>query len=171
MGFTKKDQIIQLYKEGFGVEDIIKKGFTKKYINQVLKAFKGPDSVDPKTNIESIKELLSLIENLQDKSDKINVKVNISIKVDGFNTTSSDNESSLLNPVTIFRDIGKDSLKEQLALLPLEDLLKIVKTYTPDLNGKIYKQKNVNTIIDYIIERASSLSKVGQVFRSVSKSE
>ncbi len=172
MRITKKDQIIELHKKGFGIEDIIKKGFTKKYINQVLKNLKDSDSVDSsnnKTTIGHIKELLSILEDLQNKSDKINININISIKVDTCSNTTSNNKAPLLNPVAIFRDIGKDGLKEQLMLLQLEDLLKIIKTYTPDLNGKIYKQKNLNIIIEYIVERASNLSKVGQVFRTVSK--
>lgn len=76
-----------------------------------------------------------------------------------------------LNPVTVIRDIGKDGLREKLLLLKLQDLLTIAKTYTPDLNHKIYKEENVNLIIDYIIERSYTLSKMGQVFRTVSKPE
>lgn len=42
----------------------------------------------------------------------------------------------------------------------------MVKTYILDLNEGIYKQKDVNVVINYIIERASKLSKMGQVFRT-----
>ncbi|MBI6874886.1 hypothetical protein [Clostridium aciditolerans] len=174
MKVTKKDQIIQLYKEGIGIEGIIQKGFTKKYVNQVLKDLKSSDFVTPsnnKFNINDIKQLTSVLEMLQNKSDRINMHINISIKIDSCSDASNDTKIPLLNPVTAFRDVGEDRLKEELMLLQLEDLIKITKAYTPDLNGKIYKQKNVNVIIDYIIERASKLSKVGQVFRTVSKSE
>lgn len=91
--------------------------------------------------------------------------------MDGYNNVSTENKTPLLNPVTTFRDIGKDALKEKLITLPLEDLVKITKTYTPDFSGKIYKKEDVNLIIEYIIERASSLSKVGQVFRNVNNPE
>lgn len=174
MKVTKKDQIIQLYKEGIEIEGIIKKGFTKKYVNQVLKDLKFSDFVAPsnnKFNVSDVKQLASVLEMLQSKSDKIKININISIKVDSCSDASSNPKTPLLNPVTVFRDVGEDRLKEQLMLLQLEDLIKIAKAYTPDLNGKIYKQKNVNVLIDYIIERASKLSKVGQVFRTVSKSE
>lgn len=171
---TKKDKIIQLYKEGLAVENIINKGFTKKYVNQVLKDLKSSDFVtssDNKFNINDIKQLTSIVEMLQSKSDKINININISIKVDSCNDSLKNSKTPLLNPVTVFRDIGGDGLKERLMLLQLKDLLKIVKTYTPDINGKIYKEKNLNVVVDYIVERASKLSKIGQVFRTVSKSE
>lgn len=171
MKVTKKDQIIQLYKEGLGIDDIIKKGFTKKYVNQVLKDLKTTDSVSLHSNnftISDVKELASILEMLQNKSDKINININIEIKVDSHNATSNNTNTPLLNPVTVFRDIGMDGLKGQLMLLQLEDLIKIVKAYTPDLDGKMYKNKNKDVVIDYIIERASKLSKLGQVFRDVS---
>lgn len=171
MKVTKKDQIIQLYKEGLGIEDIVKKGFTKKYINQVLKNLKFTGFVpSPNNNFSTndIKQLASVLEMLQDKSDKININIKISIKVDTCSASSSIIKAPLLNPVTTFRDIGGDGLKEKLVLLELEALIKIAKAYTPNSDGKIYKQKNPNVVIDYIIERASKLSKLGQVFRNVS---
>ncbi|WPC39429.1 hypothetical protein [Clostridium sp. JS66] len=85
MKITKKDQIIKLYKEGLRVEDIVKKGFGKKYVNQVLKFLKiskTPVKPNDKTNINDMKELASLLETLDNKSDKINISINISIKVD-----------------------------------------------------------------------------------------
>ncbi|AKN30924.1 hypothetical protein Ccar_08740 [Clostridium carboxidivorans P7] len=82
MKITKKEQIIKLYKEGLRVEDIVKKGFGKKYVNQVLKFLKIPVKPNDKTNIKDIKELASLLETLENKSDKINISINISIKVD-----------------------------------------------------------------------------------------
>lgn len=174
MKVTKKDQIIKLYKKGLEIEDIVKKGFTRKYINQVLKDFKASDSIieaDNKFNINDVKQLASVLEMLENKSDKINVEINISIKIDSTSAASNNTNAPLLNPVNVFRDIGEDGLKEQLMSLQLKDLIKIAKTYTPDLNGRIYKQKNTKVVIDYIVERASNLSKVGQVFRTSSKSE
>ncbi|MTK11590.1 MAG: hypothetical protein F8N39_05715, partial [Clostridiaceae bacterium] len=82
MKVTKKDQIIQLYKEGLGIEDIIKKGFTKKYVNQVLKDLKPSDfiaSSNKKFNINDLKQLVSTLETRQNKSDKININIDISI--------------------------------------------------------------------------------------------
>jgi hypothetical protein len=81
-------------------------------------------------------------------------------------TNSINTNSCLLNPVTLYRDIGADELKKQLMFLELKDLLKIIRTYTPDLNGKIYREKNIVLVIDYIIDRASKLSRIGHVFRS-----
>ena len=67
--------------------------------------------------------------------------------------------------------MGRDRLKEKLMTLTLKDLVKITRTYTLDLSGRIYRKKDINLIIDYIIDRAISLSKVGQVFRNVSNPE
>lgn len=174
MKVTKKDQIIQFYKKGLKIEDIVKKGFAKKYVNQVLKDVKAspPSSqIDNKFNINDVKQLASVLETLQNKSDKINIEINISIRIDGISNSSNNTKDPLLNPVAIFRDVGEDGLKEQLISLQLKDLIKIAKTYTPDLNGKIYKQRNAEVVINYIVERASKLSTVGQVFRTSNKNE
>lgn len=166
---TKKNQIIKFYKDGLDIDNIIKKGFNKKYVKQVLRDFKtsNPDfSSNKKTNIHDIKQLATILEDLQNKYDKFNININISINVSSYNPNSINTNMSLLNPVTAFRDIGAAKLKEQLKLFKLDELIKIAKLYTPDLNGTIYKQKDANVIIEYIAERASKLSKIGQVFRT-----
>ncbi|WP_206154880.1 hypothetical protein [Clostridium muellerianum] len=177
MKITKKDQIIQLYKKGLEIESIVKKGFNRKYVNQVLKNIKAQIPTSPhnkEVNINSandLKQLASILEDLQSKCDNVIVNIDISIKVESCTSSSNDIKIPLLNPITVFRDIGQDRLKEQLKLFKLEDLMKIIKTYIPDLNGKIYKQKNINSVIDYIIESVSKLSKVSQVFKTETKLE
>ena len=172
MVITKKAQIMKLNNEGYKIDDIIKKGFTKKYINQVLKKLKI--SMATKTDTENssmaeLKQLVSTVEDLQKKYDGINININIEIKVDGHNNRSSEVKKPLLNPVTTFRDIGGEGLKEKLITFSLKDLIKIARAYTPDLSCSIYRKKDVNIIIQYIIQRADSLSKLGQVFRNVTK--
>lgn len=176
MATTKKSEILKLYSEGYEIKSIIEKGFTKKYVMQVLKEITKSNSNSKSadnSNIAALKQLTSTIENLQSKYNQlnINIDINISIKVNDYNDSSNENKTALLNPVTTFRSIGEDALKEKLITLPLEDLIKISKTYTPDFSGKIYKRQDAKLIIEYIIERASSLSKVGQVFRNISNSE
>lgn len=171
MKFTKKSQILQLHNEGYGIEDIIGKGFTKKYASQVLKEVttsKRTVTSTHKTKMNDIKQLVSTVEYLQNKYDHLNLNINISIKFDGYNNISNESKTLLLNPVTTFRDIGKVALKEKLLTIPINDLIKIAKTYTPDLSGIIYRKKDVALIVDYIVQRATNLSTVGQVFRNVS---
>jgi len=168
MIITKKAQILQLYNEGCKIDDIINKGFSKKYVSQVLKELVNSNPTTTFTSvpkIDALKELVSTVEHLQNKYDGLNISINISIKVDGYNEFPCENKSALLNPITTFRDIGTHALKEKLVPLSLKDLIKIAKTFTPDLSGKIYRKKDVSPIIDYIVERATTLSKVGQVFR------
>ena len=172
MVITKKDQILKLYDEGYKIDDIIKEGFTKKYINQVLKKLKISISTKTDTDNSSmaeLKQLVSTVENLKRKYDGLNINIDITIKVDGYNNSSSEVKTPLLNPVTTFRDIGGDGLKDKLIAFSLKDLIKIARAYTPDLSCSIYRKKDVNIIIQYIIQRADSLSKLGQVFRNVTK--
>lgn len=177
MKITQKDQILQLHKEGYKIEEIIQKGFNKKYVNQVLKNIMSPpehSSTDLQKNIRDLKYVISLLEGLCNDPQKINIKLNVSIEIATDKSITNDSagsvttQQSLLNPVALFRELGEDCLRKKLKDYQLTDLLKIAKTYTPDLSRKIYKEKNSDLIIDYIIERASTLSKVGQVFRSMS---
>lgn len=170
MKLTKKSQILQLHNEGYGIDDIIEKGFTKKYTSQVLKEVTTSNLTVTsigKAKMDDVNQLISIVEYLQNKYDNLNLNINISIKFDGYNNISNECKPLLLNPVTTFRDIGKVALKEKLLTLPINDLIKIAKTYTPDLSGIIYRKKDVALIIDYILNRANSLSKVGQLFRNM----
>ncbi|EET88949.1 hypothetical protein CcarbDRAFT_0588 [Clostridium carboxidivorans P7] len=168
MKITKKSQIIKFYKDGLDINTIIEKGFNKKYVKQVLRNFEASNK---KTNVNDIKKLAEILEELQKKCDKLNINVNISISVNSCNPDSISNNIPLLNPVTAFRDMGEAKLRAQLKLFKLEQLINIVKVYTPDLNGRIYRQKDINVVIEYIVERASKLSKMGQVFRTTSTHE
>ncbi|AGY77726.1 hypothetical protein [Clostridium autoethanogenum] len=174
MKITKKYQIIKFYKDGLDIDNIIGKGFNKKYVKQVLRDFKASNfdsSSNNKANVDDIKQLAAILEDLQNKCDKLNININISISVNSCNPNSINTNMPLLNPVTAFRDIGAARLKEQLNLFKLDELIKMIKVYTPDLNGIIYKQKDINVVIEYIVERSSKLSKMGQVFRTASAHE
>lgn len=174
MKITKKNQIIKFYKDGIDIDNIIEKGFNKKYVKQVIRDFKASDfysSPIKKTNVNNIKQLAKMLEDLQNKCDKLNINVTISISVNSCNPDSISNNIPLLNPVTAFRDMGAAKLRGQLKLFKLEQLINIVKVYTPDLNGRIYRQKDINVVIEYIVERASKLSTMGQVFRTASTHE
>jgi len=174
MVITKKSQILQLHNEGYDINDIIKKGFTKKYATQILKEVntaKSPITPNNNPKVDDLKQLVTTVEYLQNKYDNLIVNINISIKFDGYNNTPNESKITLLNPVTTLRSIGKVALKEKLFLLPLSDLIKIAKTYTPDPSSIIYRKKDAALIIEYIVDRANNLSKVGQVFRNVNTPE
>ncbi len=174
MKTTKKNQIINFYKDGLYIDNIIEKGFNKKYVKQVIRDFKASNFDSPpnrKTNVDDIKQLAEILEDLQNKCDKLNINVNISISVNSCNPDSISNNIPLLNPVTAFRDMGEAKLRKQLKLFKLEQIINMIKVYTPDLNGRIYRQKDINVVIEYIVEIASKLSKMGQVFRNTSTDE
>lgn len=88
----------------------------------------------------------------------------------GYKTTKKREKKAdavdLLNPVTMYRDKGESILREKLELLLIEELIQICKTYTPDMNRTIYRQKNKDKVINYIIERSEKLSRVGQCFKT-----
>ncbi|MBK1810254.1 hypothetical protein JHL18_06355 [Clostridium sp. YIM B02505] len=125
MKISKKDEIIKLYEEGLSVEDISSKGFTKKYVNQVLRKTKLLSeaisaalpietlepiiSEEPKnditespafqettneaktileenTNSNSLREIIILLESLEKASAKVDISLNISVKIDIDNT-------------------------------------------------------------------------------------
>jgi len=169
MKITKKSQIIQLYKEGYDIDSIEKKGFNRKYIRQVLKTINIPskktssNNKNSKNNIDELKEIISLLERLPNLSSKIDININIKIETEKDNNNLKNQE--LINPVILIREIGSENLRKELSNYNLESLIKIAKTYTPDYNKKIYKKKDKNEIIDFIVERASKLAKVGQAFR------
>lgn len=239
MKISKKDEIIKLYEEGLSIEDIASKGFTKKYVNQVLKKAKllnkavsaalptetlepiiteepkietnephvleeTPTEVETSQeevkNSSSLREVITLLESLEKASAKVDISLNISVKIDIDNTieTGTSNnthcnnpskaesncncspetatvnnclceEDSLLNPVDALSALGEGGLKDKLASLNPKELINIIKTYTPDLTGKVYRKRNKNAIIEYILEKSSSLSKLGQVFKETDK--
>ncbi|GKU24488.1 hypothetical protein [Clostridium folliculivorans] len=248
MKISKKTEIIKLYEEGLSIEDISSKGFTKKYVKQVLKNSKllseaissalPTEFLEPVTteepkieiaeppvveevpteieappeesnNSSSLKEVITLLQSLEEASAQVDISLNISVKIDIDNTiktgesahrdcitnaseydknTASETvkncscptepdtvcnplseENSLLNPVAALRALGEGGLKDKLSSLNPKDLINIIRTYTPDLTGKVYRKRNKNAIIEYIVEKSSSLSKLGQVFREVDK--
>lgn len=125
MKISKKDEIIKLYEEGLSIEDIASKGFTKKYVNQVLKkskllseaisavlksepletiATEQPNIESPEppfleeiptvvendseesNNSSSLREVITLLESLEKASAKVDISLNISVKIDIDNT-------------------------------------------------------------------------------------
>lgn len=82
-----------------------------------------------------------------------------------------DSSKKLLNPVVTYRIDGEQGLRKKLELIELAELKKITRTYTPDCNGVIYRLKDTNKIIDYIIERAEKLSCLGQCFRQLDEED
>jgi hypothetical protein len=125
MKISKKDEIIKLYEEGLSIEDIASKGFTKKYVNQVLKrsnllseaisAVLKAEPLEPisteqtkletteppvleeistvveavseeSNNSSSLREVITLLESLEKASAKVDISLNISVKIDIDNT-------------------------------------------------------------------------------------
>ena len=77
---------------------------------------------------------------------------------------------AVLNPITTFRDLGPEGLKDQLDVLDIKQVITIARRYTPDLSTCIYRKK-INKIIEYVIIRSDGLSKTGQVLRMISNNE
>lgn len=76
-----------------------------------------------------------------------------------------------LNPVTTYRSIGEYGLRDKTKDFEISELITIIRYYCPDINGKIYRSKDKQTIINYMVERSEKLSMIGQVFRGVSEKE
>lgn len=81
--------------------------------------------------------------------------------------TNMINIENLINPVVYYREHNEQGLRSKLNEYSLEELIKITKTYTPDLNRTMYRCKNKEKVIEYIITRSSKLSVLGGVFKTL----
>ncbi|GFZ33745.1 hypothetical protein CSC2_42710 [Clostridium zeae] len=129
MKISKKTEIIKLYEEGLSIEDIASKGFTKKYVKQVLKTAKllseaissalptefletstkeepkieiaeSPVVEEVPTEVEvspeesdksnSLREVITLLESLEKSSAKVDISLNISVRINIDNTIKTE---------------------------------------------------------------------------------
>jgi hypothetical protein len=74
-------------------------------------------------------------------------------------------ERKLLNPVIMYRTDGEKWLRQELEKIELSELVEITVTYTPDFEKEIYKSKDKNEVIDFIVRRSEYLSSLGCCFR------
>ncbi len=72
---------------------------------------------------------------------------------------------AVLDPVQIVQE-SEQSLREQLALLTIEQLKDIVADYGMDPNKLVMKWRTTERIINHIVEMSISRSRKGDAFRS-----
>ena len=72
---------------------------------------------------------------------------------------------AVLDPVQIVQE-SEQSLREQLALLTIEQLKDIVADYGMDPNKLVMKWRTSERIVNHIVEMAISRSRKGDAFRS-----
>lgn len=117
---------------------------------------------------ESIEELFKKIFKIVDKEGEYEVTIKISTKEKkkpGFNRSPCEKEAILINPYDVFYKSGKDEFINELKSKDVDYLMIIAKRYFSDRSGKIYKEKNKEKIIDYIVSSMEKLLNIGKSFR------
>lgn len=123
-------------------------------------------------DIEKIESFIQLIKNNIEYMDSIQVNFNISFKFskglenDFLKLKEQKNREPKLNPIEIYRENGEHKLKEILNGLEIEDMKDIIRKYLPDPRGYVYKWKEKDKVIEYILERTPKLAEKGNVFFS-----
>lgn len=70
----------------------------------------------------------------------------------------------IINPIQYYREMSEQELYKILNNYTNKDLYKIIKKYMPDNTRNIYRRKNKEDIIKYIIFRSKMLADKGSVF-------
>ncbi|WP_205694224.1 hypothetical protein [Clostridium manihotivorum] len=172
MKISKKDDILKLYEEGFNIEEIVEKGYGKKYVKQVLKKAilcepipeenlplcpepeleSGiPESINSNISnqeaIDQIKEILQLLEDAETNSVNIDISISIQKKVQKHENTeviasASTNDIDLVDS----KDKCICDLKEKSSSSPIDELKSLDKE---DLEKKLnaLKQKELIELI------------------------
>jgi hypothetical protein len=78
--------------------------------------------------------------------------------------------SGVLDPFTVFGEVGVDGLRTRLAELDLEQLRDIVAEHGMDNDRLAMKWKDPNRVIDRIVERVAARLAKGSAFRAPSSS-
>lgn len=169
---TKKDnEILCLHKD---IENI------KKILNYDIQKINTDNKIESKKKqfVEAIKMLQFIVSNeqlLQYISLNINIAVTDSGVKDIFTKSIKSTEQrpkinyEKINPIAVYREEGEVALKNILQECRINELKNIARQYTPDTRGYVYKWNDSSKIINYIVERASSLSEKGSVFVSDSQ--
>lgn len=218
---SKKGEIINLINQGESVENIVQRGFNKKYVYEIIRDLKKKgissddnsktdnsvswnhslDSFDIKnetlfteelqknsfkdanykeykiSSVNDLNKIQNFIKNIKKYSSYIQ-NIEVSIKVDlnfSHAYTKEDLEQKeevkiikepKFNPIETYRKGGEEELLALLKELEVEDMKDIIRKYLPDPRGYVYKWKDVEKIINYIIQRTSKLAVKGNVFFS-----
>lgn len=149
------------------------KKFLRVQDNMNLQSFPINSKIETKKKqLEETIKILNFINNNEQLLNYICLNINISISDNSENARMEkvitqrlkDNVDIKVNPVEIFRQKGEHELKNILSKIDINGLKDIARQYTPDARGYVYKWNDTVKIIDYIIERAGSLSEKGSVF-------
>lgn len=78
-----------------------------------------------------------------------------------------------VNPIVEVREHGVDTLREKLTALELKEILFIIKDHGYDPFKQLTKcqKKDKKYLVNFLVERALNLSKLGQVFRTCESKE
>lgn len=162
---SKNDVITQMQKE----------------IKEIKKLLKEHGSVNKKESLDDDKfllkkqqlnqalKILNFVKNNEQFLNYIQLDINIAITNIEKNRKSESvkfkgTNDFKINPIEIYRNSGEVTLRELLNSFNLEQLKYIARQYTPDARGYVYKWNDSNKIINYIVERSTSLSEKGSVF-------
>lgn len=123
-----------------------------------------------KNNRQTLLDLTKVLELLKSNEQLINrISIEVEICIDDSKLESKINQEEsddidIPNPIEMYRDKGKEALRDILHDYDIIVLKEIARRYTPDSRGYVYKWMDIERIINYIIERTESLSKKGNVF-------
>lgn len=168
---SKKSQILELFKEGKTVDEIVALGFEKKYIKKIIRAnekennlaqreeiheeisedlgFEFDDSKDTiecevlNTSREELKEVMNFLNRNTDKIKEINLNVIL----------GESEEKDIYNPIKEIECVGKEKVREYLLTLTVEELREIIKEYIVDIEKSTNRLRVKNKIVDCILER------------------
>ena len=121
-------------------------------------------------NSQTVSDLMKVLLLLQNNDQLLNrLDIEVKICIIDNKCKNDDRQKEIydidkLNPIEIYRDKGKDGLKNILYNYDIVILKEIARRYTPDARGYVYKWMNNEKIINYIVERAENLSDKGSVF-------
>ncbi len=166
---NKKDEdILCLQKD---IDDI------KKILSCDLQKLNTDNKIESKKiQFEEAIKMLQFILNNELLLQYISLNINIAVTDSGVREMLTKSEKAMdqrlmdnsekINPINLYREKGEVALKDILQKCSITVLKNIARQYTPDTRGYVYKWTDISKIIDYIVERASSLSEKGSVFVS-----
>ena len=69
-----------------------------------------------------------------------------------------------VNPIVVYREKGEEGVRKLLNDIDNENIIHIIRAYMPDMTRNIYRSKDREKLIKYVVYRASKLAEKGSVF-------
>lgn len=159
-----KDEILLKLRVGATREELnekYNKGTVTKAYNEYLSEVNNTVVKD-----ETVEQLFKKIFKIVDKEGQYDITIKIERKVKNkLDNIELSKEESLLNPYGIYYNKGKEVLVQELKSKNLQYLIRVTKKYFSDNSAKIYKEKDKDKVIEYIIFSLERLLNIGQSFR------